>query len=453
MKILYITNGYPPHRWAGTETYTAGIAEEIHARGHQVQVLCTGDWDTGDHYWNGSTDDIHHEIPVRRLNLNWTKSPDTAKYFYNNPVIREFVKNYLGEIQPDLVHITSCETLSASVLEAVKAAELPSVLSLTDFWFLCPQINLLRSDGQNCDGKTTAWECLRCKLGNSKAYRWPSRFLGERSLSRMLLAVSQYPFLTRQGGLRGLAGDMTERKAYLKQTLNQTDFRITASRFVLDLFVANGVQAPIRVQPYGHDLSWLDNYHGKTPSPKIRIGFIGQIVNSKGAHLLMEAAASLYESFGEKFCLIIYGDLKKNPNYSSILRNIAMKMDNVQFHGTYLHGQSSNVYAGIDILVVPSIWYDFPLIIYEAFATKTPVVATNLGGMAEAVAHNINGLLFERGNVSDLARQLRRFFEQKDLLERLRTGIPRVKRIEEEVDELEQIYRDLMKSQVRLKVA
>jgi glycosyltransferase involved in cell wall biosynthesis len=452
MKVLYISNGYPPHRWAGTETYTAGIAGEIHARGHQVQVLCAGDWDTGTHYWNGFTDDFHQEIPVRRLNLNWTKSPDPAKYFYNNPLIGEYVKNYLGEIQPDLVHVTSCETLSASVLEVVKASGLPSVLSLTDYWFLCPQINLLRSDGQNCNGKTNAWECLRCRLWNSKAYHLTSRYLGERSLSRLLLAVSQYPLITRQRGLRGMAGNMTERKAYLKQTLNQSDFRITASRFAHDLFVGIGIEAPIMVKPYGHDLSWMDSYHGKTPSPKIRIGFIGQIVSSKGVHLLLEAAACLYESFGEKFNLIIYGDLNKKPDYSSILHSLATKIDNVQFRGTYLHGQSSEVYAGIDILVVPSLWYDFPLIIYEAFATKTPVVATNLGGMAEAVTHNVNGLLFERGNVDDLTKQLRRFFEEKDLLGKLRAGIPRVKKIEEEVDELEQIYWDQTKSHPRRKV-
>jgi glycosyltransferase involved in cell wall biosynthesis len=452
MKILYISNGYPPHRWAGTETYTAGIAEGMHASGHQVHVLCIGNWDTGDHYWNGFSDDIHHEIPVRRLNVNWMKSPDPFKYLYDNPVTGEYLKNYLREIRPDIVHTTSCDTLSASVLRVIREAGLPSVLSLTDYWFLCPQITLLRSDGENCDGITTAWQCLRCKLWNSKIYRWPSRLLPERIVSRMLSIVSKYPIITRQRGLRGMAGNMVERKAFLKRALNQADFRITASRFALNLFVTNGVQAPIRVLPYGHDLSWLASYHEKTPSPKIRIGFIGQIVSPKGVHLLLEAALSLYQSFGDKFSLKIYGDLNKNLDYSHMLQNLSKKMDNVQFLGTYLHGHSSDVYAGIDVLVVPSIWYDFPLIIYEAFATKTPVIATNLGGMAEAVTHNVSGLLFERGNADDLAKQLKRLLEEKDLLEKLRTGIPQVKSVEQAVAELEQIYIGLTKSQIKLEV-
>jgi glycosyltransferase involved in cell wall biosynthesis len=94
-------------------------------------------------------------------------------------------------------------------------------------------------------------------------------------------------------------------------------------------------------------------------------------------------------------------------------------------------------------LVVPSIWYDFPLIIHEALATKTPVIATNLGGMAEAVAHETNGLLFDRGDVGGLARMVERIVAEPGLLERLQNGIAPVKPIEAEVSELEAIYGSL----------
>jgi glycosyltransferase involved in cell wall biosynthesis len=84
------------------------------------------------------------------------------------------------------------------------------------------------------------------------------------------------------------------------------------------------------------------------------------------------------------------------------------------------------------------------LVIQEAFAAKIPVIATNLGGMAEAVTHEVNGLLFERGDVDDLARQLRRVADEPGLLPKLRSGIPPVKTIEQEVTELETMYRDLV---------
>ncbi len=201
------------------------------------------------------------------------------------------------------------------------------------------------------------------------------------------------------------------------------------------------------MQPYGHDLSWLNTYEGKLRSEEIRIGFIGQISESKGVHLLLEAARLLVEKANRKFRLYIYGNLKHDPGYSATLRDLVRGLENVEFCGTYLHAQSAGVFAGIDVLVVPSIWYDFPLVIYEAFATQTPVIATNLGGMAEAVEDEVNGLLFERNDANDLARQLRRIIDEPGLLERLRSGIPEVKRIEQEVEELEQIYTELINLQ------
>lgn len=443
MKILFVTNGYPPHRWAGTETYTAGIAEELQRRHHQVQVLCVGEWETGSGYWNGHEDAVYRGVPLRRLNLNWTKAPDPFLYLYNNPAVADYMARYLNEQRPELVHVTSCGTLSASVLRVIEEAGIPLVLSLTDFWFLCPQINLLRSDGENCDGLTTAWDCLRCKLFGEKAYRWPSRLLPEASVAYLLQAVSKYPFLTRRRGLRGMAGDMKDRKEFLHQALEWPDVRITASPFVRDVHVANGVAAPIKVQPYGHDLSWLAGYAGKAPTEVIRIGFIGQLLPSKGVHLLLQAACSLQDSIGDKYRLLVYGNLEKIPEYGARLRSLAAGLDSVRFCGTYAHDESADVFAQIDVLVVPSLWYDFPLVIHEAFATGTPVIATDLGGMAEAVTNEVSGLLFERGDVDDLTGQLRRIVEEPGLLECLQAGVPTVKTIEEEVTELEQIYLDL----------
>jgi glycosyltransferase involved in cell wall biosynthesis len=447
MKVLFISNGYPPDRWAGTETYTAGIAKTLHERGHRVQVICAGKWRSGSSHWNGYSDEIYQGVPVRRINLNWKKAPDPCGYLYNNPVVADYLGTFLDQSQPDLVHVTSCETLSASVLRAVKDAQLPLVLSLTDFWFLCPRINLLHADGTNCDGRTTAWECLRCKLLNQKVYRWPRRVLPRQTVSRLLTRVSKYPILTRRRGLRGMVGDMAHRKAFLRRAINWPDYRITASPFVRDVHVANGVVAPISVQPYGHDLSWLDSYTGKTRSELIRIGFIGQIIESKGVHLLLQAAAMLNDSNRDKYELLVYGNLEKTPDYGTQLRALADGLDNVRFCGTYSHDESADVFANIDVLVVPSLWYDFPLIIDEAFATGTPVIATDLGGMAEAVSHEVSGLLFERDDVDDLARQLGRILEDPGLLARLRAGVPPVKAIDEEVSELEAIYTDLIRQQ------
>ncbi len=441
MRILFISNGFPPHRWAGTETHTAAIAEGLLKGGHSVQVLCAGDWEGGSKYWNGFSDDVYHDVRVRRLHLDWTLSPDPFRYLYDNPVVASYLEGYLGHLRPDIVHVTSCETLSASVLGVVKRSGVPLVLSLTDFWFLCPRLNLLRSDGENCSGNTTPWDCLRCQLLHTNAYRWSHRLLPDAAARRVLTFASKRPVLTRQRGLRGYAGDMGARKAFLERAIRLPERRLTASPFVRDVFVANEAHAPITVQPYGHDLSWLHRFPGKRRALTLRLGYIGQIFHHKGVHLLIEAVRRLPADRGVE--LAIYGDLSRDPAYGASLRTLAGGAPNITFCGTYPHDQSGNVFANLDLLVVPSLWYDFPLIVYEAFATGTPVVATALGGMAEVVVHDANGLLFERGSVESLARQLGRLLDEPSLLDRLCRGVPAVKRIEQEVGELQAIYGDL----------
>jgi len=443
LNILFVTNGFPPTRWAGTETYTATIAGELRKRGHDVQVLCCGDWHDGESHWNGYGDDVYNDIPVRRINLNWQKSPNPQKHLYNNPVVAQFLDGYLKTIKPDLVHVTSCETLSASVLEVVNENRIPLILSITDFWFLCPSINLLRSDNQNCSGYTTPWECLQCIARPSKPYRWANRVLPDKGVEFLLTKISKIPWITRQRGFRGMMPDMADRKGYMRYTYSLPDVRLVASEFVRDAHIQNGFDDPIQVHPYGHDMSWLKNYRGKESSPKLNIGFIGRISNSKGVHLILQAARKLGDASFDNVNFLIYGKFGQHPEYASRLERLADGLDNIKFCGTYPREMSADVYSKIDVLVVPSLWYDFPLIIHEAFATKTPVIATNLGSMAETVVHGLNGLLFERGDVADLVQQIRRLLDEPGLIESLKKGIPSVRLVSDEVDELEKIYFEL----------
>ena len=63
--------------------------------------------------------------------------------------------------------------------------------------------------------------------------------------------------------------------------------------------------------------------------------------------------------------------------------------------------------------------------------------------MGEAVIDKVNGLLFVCGDVADLGKQLQCMLEEPGLLDRLQAGAPRVKTIDEEVAELEEIYGEL----------
>jgi glycosyltransferase involved in cell wall biosynthesis len=444
MKILLVTSFFPPTRTAGTEILTFKYAQTLLARGYQVQVLCAGDWENGRRYWNGYQDEIYQNIPVRRINLNWNKSPNPNAYLYNNPRVQQHLQDWLNHWKPDLVHITSCITLSASVITSVKMLGLPVVLTLTDFWFICPRINLLKYDKTLCSGITTSQECIRCLLWDSNIYRKLVNESGDAFATWVFEENSKIPIINRQRGLRGMALNIGQRKKYLKDILNYINNIIAPSAHLREIIQQNGIQRDIQVIQYGHDLTWLEGF-SKTPSgKKVRFGYIGQIIPAKGIHILLEAYG-LHKNNGRSE-LHIYGNYQADFVYYQQLLAIKEKLPvSIYFHGPFSHEKLPEILAEIDVLIVPSLWHENnPLVIQEAFASKTPVIASNVGGIAEYIQHGVNGFLFERGNSSDLRIQIEQLANDPQKIERIKALIPKVKSIQEEMDEYEMIYHRLI---------
>ena len=97
------------------------------------------------------------------------------------------------------------------------------------------------------------------------------------------------------------------------------------------------------------------------------------------------------------------------------------------------------------MLNVPSIWYEnSPITIHEAFLTRTPVVTSGIGGMAEYVRDGVDGLHFDVGDAYDLAFTLQRFLDEPALVEQLSRSFPEVKTIEDDAADMEYRYRALV---------
>ena len=442
MRILLLTHFFPPNHTEGTENYTLGLAQAFIAKGHNAHVLCAEDWQNGKAYWNGVTQDLYKGVKVHRVHLNWTKANNPNQILYTSPMVEKWFDQFLTKMQPDVVHVTSTYSLGVGVLRSVQRAGIPLVLTLMDFWFLCPRTVLLRGDGQLCNGQTTPWQCQQCLLAASNLFR-ATQLLAPASLQPALWSlISRTPVLARMQGARGMALDMADRKTKMEQALKLPGIILSHSQFVQRMFAQVNLSQRVVHLPNGHEMSWASNYQGKRKSSILRIGYMGQIGETKGVHLLIEAFQKINSNGTAR--LDIWGDLSKHKTYIKKLQTLAKNSAFIALRGRFKRNELADVLAEIDVLVVPSLWYEnAPLVIYEAFAAKTPVIATNLGGMAEAVTHEVNGLLFERNNADDLARQLKRIIAEPGLVDRLQTGIAPVKTIDEEVTELETIYREL----------
>jgi glycosyltransferase involved in cell wall biosynthesis len=142
--------------------------------------------------------------------------------------------------------------------------------------------------------------------------------------------------------------------------------------------------------------------------------------------------------------LMLFGDQTISNDYTNRITTIIGNDDRIKLKGTFPRENLSEVFKELDVLVVPSLWYEnSPNTILEAFAFKTPVIATNLGGMVELVHHNENGLLFESNNAHGLKEQIQRLLDEPQLLEQLRSGIQPVKSVQDEIDELVEVYQSV----------
>ena len=158
----------------------------------------------------------------------------------------------------------------------------------------------------------------------------------------------------------------------------------------------------------------------------------------KGVHLLVEALGRLAEA-GYRVEADFCGDLSGKPEYVERLRRSLGE-------GAHLHGrvpidEVPDKLDAFDLLVAPSVWWEnSPLVILEAQAAGVPVVASNIGGMAELVGHERDGLLFEAGDAGDLTATLERFFREPELLERRSAAAPRPSDMPADVRFHEKLY-------------
>ena len=431
MKIVIAVHHFPPHYTSGAELRAYRTATWLRNHGHDARVICVEAIDAGDERGLTFEDDVYDGLPIRRLSLNLAAAPEPFRWAYDNPWIGEHLREYLSELAPDLLHLISGYLMSGSTLRVTSELEIPTIVTLTDFWFLCPRITLLRSNGRLCTPPLDAVTCARCLGEEKRRYRLPGRIMP---------ALMNVFWRARRDHVAQVQARMT----FLRETLDCVDAIISPSQFLRNLFIEEGVAAErIIFSRQGRDFPNLTpELLEKVPGERLRIGYLGQIAPHKGTHTLFEAVRQLPHVDLE---VNAYGDLTPFPAYTRRLRQMMRQDSRLNLAGVYERTDISRVLQGLDIIVVPSVWYEnSPNTILEAFAHRVPAIVSDLGGMAELVQDGVNGLRFVPGDPSSLAIKLRQLLDDLGLLSRLRAGIGPVKSVSEEMNELQEIYHSVM---------
>lgn len=406
VRVLYLVHQYPPQHIGGTELYTHSIARALATSGHQVGVFYRhhdpspgpeGRTDEGVALWAAGSGP---QTPARRFMAT----------FGDGDVGRSF-ERALDDFRPDLVHVQHLMGLPASLISHIRRRDIPVVITLHDFWWVCANAQLLTNYGrQLCDGPRLWLNCGRCVLARAGADGlWPAAPL--------------------------LAPPLAARALRLQAILRGADALIAPTAFVRDWYGAHGAPAErIQVLPHGIERPAVPA-RASRPDGVVRFACIGGLSWQKGVHVLVDAFNGL-EGRAE---LWIAGDASADPAYAGELR--ARAGEKVRFLGPLTRQQVWECLAQVDALAVPSLWYEaFSLIAHEAFVAGVPVVASRLGALAEVVRDGVDGISAPPGDVAAWRAALQRLVDDPALLDRLRGGIRPPLSLEEHVLRLLDVY-------------
>lgn len=423
MRILLTVHQFLPQYASGTEVLAFSVARELIARGHEVQVLtgypteqALADEERCDEY---DFEGIH----VYRFHHAYTPMAGQSSRIelgYDNRLAAAYFGRILQRYRPHVVHFFHLNRLGTGLIERAVQAKIPTFFTPTDFWVICPTAQLLLPDNRLCQGPNAlAGNCVKHLAQSAQASpaapfaQWfpvPLVNLLVRLARSGVLPDSPY-----QAEVKALSSRLGINVA----RLNQLTKIVAPNRFMRDLLIRYGVQAQRIVQSaFGVDVTGTE-----TPVPRalprqpFRIGFIGTLAPHKGCHVLIEGFKSLPAG---QAILKIYGSPQDFPDYAAALQGRVGHDPAIEFCGVFPNAEIAQVLADLDVLAVPSLWYEnTPLVVYSAQASRCPVLGSNFPGIGDVIQDEVNGLLFKPGDAADLARQLNRLIAEKGLVERL----------------------------------
>ena len=461
-KILLTAHKFFPQHGAGTEVLTLKVAQDLQRRGYEVLVVTANPPDLDARHASATmTSDYEYQgVPVHVVEESLRLTGYTFKHEYKHLAVAKHFGEMLDKFKPDLVHSFHCQNLSASIIEETKSRGIPFIFSATDFWFVCPVVQLKRPDGALCRGPSKlAMNCLTCYTpqlfppGEQVREAIEKKFTAVGAMLNKMPEVVAKPVTDLLGlayvgsKLPNAVAATMERPATLLECISKADRVMVATRLMQDIFIENGMSPDLLLHvPFGLDTEPLIPFQQKQPSKTLRIGFIGTIFEHKGVDILVKAFQQLPDTADAE--LQIYGDMTQFPDYA---KSIEILVDakpsiksRIKFLGKFPNTELGSKLQGMDVMVVPSRWYEnTPLVIQSALTTKTPVVCTDLGGMSELIKENFNGLLFPLNDDKALSKQFLRLLNEPSLLPTMIKNIPPERTISKMVDDIEAVYRSV----------
>jgi glycosyltransferase involved in cell wall biosynthesis len=364
VRILVVSDLYPPVAFGGYESETAALVDSLRER-HDVLVL------TSDRGSAPPQPGVRRELPyVGSKRREALAAPARASRAV------EVMRATLGDFRPDLVYVANSVAIPQSAPLAAAATGVAIAYRLSELFMatsLYTGDRYLRTLLPGEQGLRGAW---------AQATRLHNRRLG------------LMPEATHRAGISWASNALREHvtlPAPIEPVLERTIHPATTQERA---FAA------------------IERVPANTPS----VLYLGRLTTAKGIELAYRAVAALRREHGLDARLVQVGTAK--PEMKTALRALASELElteAIDDRGQLETEALSDVLAEVGALVLPTVEWDvFPLVLIEAGLARVPIVAARIGGVPEAVGHDEHALLFEPGDAAACAAALAAVFRDPD---------------------------------------
>jgi len=369
MKILYLTNLYPPYNVGGYELICQTVNRAMQARGHETRVL-TSNHQVAEKGLPADEEGVERTLRVHgcfgRPSLGIARLRTLE--LYNNKALRKT----LAEFQPDVVHVFNLGGISKSLAHTLQRSDVPTVYFLSDHWLAQSLAADVWLDWWNRPPTSRAQCIVRSTLERTGFRGWID---------------AHAPTLTAQ--------ELEFRRIY----------------FCSEFLRNQAVECGYDVAHGGVIRNSVDTVRfSPPPAPKPsrceRFLFVGRLNPEKGARTVLRAIARIRDSFGGSVTFCGRGE----PAFELEMRALAQSQ---RLPVEFMEATSAmmpEIYRQHDALIFASEWEEpFALTPLEAMSCGLPVIATTTGGSVELFRDNVNSLTFKAGDHEDLSQpELRR---------------------------------------------
>jgi glycogen(starch) synthase len=368
VKILVVTNLYPPQHIGGYELGCRDVVEKLRARGHAVRVL-TSSFRHGETKFPAAETDVERNL---QFNSRASDSPHDKRAECHK--LTQAIKKNL----PDAIYFWNQAGLSFWLAAAAR-------------WHGC-RIAFFLSDPNFVSWRVGAW-LAKISRGEGIFSRWVRSLFGKTIL------------------VRGKSILQNESCHFASEFLRQVavNNKISVSR--------NSIVAHWGIEPAQFPAERRARW------PVRRLLYVGQLIPQKGVHTAIAALGLLAQekNFSEISLTIVGGGLL--PEYEKELRELPVQLgieNRIHFSGKIPRAELPRIYAEHDVLIFPSEWDEpFAITPLEAMASGLAVIGTTTGGSRELFRDRETALTFRAGDAVDCARAIRELCTDPKLFEKI----------------------------------